>query len=238
MNSRMRLWARMAIVANIVFTLAWIVAATWQGPHYSTTAHTISDMYADGAPGAWFLIVVFSLAGAIAIMFALRSVWPALRAAGRPAKIGAVLLALSIYGLGDLLSPFEREGCRLADPGCTTADQLGTAGGFTDAALSNLGVLSLVVSGFFLAAAMKRLPDWSSWAWPTRLVTIALIVVGLLDGALAGADLGGFCERLIALTGAAGITALAVGVLRRTPRHAETASINPMTGTAHTDATA
>src|SRR3982750_116629 len=105
MDTSLRRWARLTVVANIAFTLAWILAATWQGPRYSTTAHTISDMYADGAPGAWFLIVVFTLAGAAGIMFAWRSVWPALRAAGRSARVGAVLLSVSIFGVGDLFSP-------------------------------------------------------------------------------------------------------------------------------------
>jgi hypothetical protein len=46
---------------------------------------------------------------------------------------------LSIYGLGDLLSPLEREGCRLADRGCTAAAQFANSGGKLDAALSTLG---------------------------------------------------------------------------------------------------
>jgi hypothetical protein len=224
MDSRMRLWARVAIAANIAFTLAWMLAATWQGHRYSTVEHTISDMYADGAPGAWFLIVVFTLAGAGIIMFALRSLWPALRAAGRPAKVGVILQGVSIFGLGDLLSLFEREGCRMADPGCTASKQTGTTGGFLDASLSSMGVLGLAVGGFFLAAAMKRLPAWSSWARPTRIGTIIFIAAGLLNAVLAGAGLGGFCERLIALTGAAGITALAIGVLQRVPGRTETTS--------------
>ncbi len=216
--ARMRRWARWAIVANIVFTVAWLLAATWQGPNYNSIAHTISDMYADGAPGAWVLIVLFTLAGAAVMMFALRSLWPALREAGRPARIGSILLALSIFGLGDLLSLFEREGCRLADAGCTAASQTGTFGGATDATLSTIGVAALAVGGFFLAAAMKKLPAWTAWARPTRNATIAFIVIFVLDGVLGGAGLSGLCERGIALAGAAGITALAIGILRRTPK--------------------
>lgn len=220
-SSRIRLWARLTLIANIVFTVAWIAAATWQGPHYSTVAHTISDMYADGAPGAWVLIVLFTLCGAIGIGFALRAVWPALREAGVPARVGAILLALSIFGLGDLLSPFEREGCRLADPGCTAAHQLGTSGGTMDAILSNIGVLAFVISGFFLAAAMKRRPDWRSWANPTRIVMLALIVITVLDAVFGGAGLSGFFERLVALVGAGGIIALSVGILRHSRRPVE-----------------
>jgi hypothetical protein len=54
------------VTANIVFVAAWLLAAAWQGPNYSVAAHTISDMYADGAPGAWFLILIFTLCGAAA----------------------------------------------------------------------------------------------------------------------------------------------------------------------------
>jgi hypothetical protein len=212
----MRRWARLVVVGNVVFVVAWLLAALWQGPHYSVVAHTISDMYADGAPASAVLIVLFTLSGAAVMLFAFRSLWPALRAAGRPAKVGTVLLALSIFGLGDLLTLFEREGCRLADAGCTAAAQTGTAGGWLDAVLSTVGVAALAVAGFLLAVAMKRLPAWQSWVRPTRWATVAFVVLFVLDGVLGGAGLGGLCERLIALTGAAGIAAIGVGVLHRT----------------------
>jgi hypothetical protein len=57
---------------------------------------------------------------------------------------GSVLFGLSIYGLGDLLSPFEREACRLADPGCTWAAQVANSGGTLDAALSVVGLVLFV----------------------------------------------------------------------------------------------
>src|SRR3954466_12605294 len=99
MNPGIRRWARLVVVANIVFVAAWLLAAAWQGPTYSVAAHTISDMYADGAPGAWFLVVTFTLCGAAVLLFAFRSLWPALRAAGWPARVGVILLGLSIFGL-------------------------------------------------------------------------------------------------------------------------------------------
>ncbi|HEX3786977.1 MAG TPA: DUF998 domain-containing protein [Pseudonocardiaceae bacterium] len=225
MNKGIRRWARLAVIGNIVFVFAWLLAAAWQGPNYSFAGHTISDMYADGAPGAWFLIVLFTLAGAAVMMFALRSLWPALREAGRPARIGAVLVALSIFGLGDLLSLFEREGCRLADAGCTAAMQTATAGGVLDAVLSTLGVAALLVAGFFLAAAMKRLPAWESWVRRTRWASVVFLGLFVLDGLLGSTGLGGLCERLIALAGAVGISALAIGVLRRTRTPAVTAAV-------------
>jgi hypothetical protein len=130
--------------------------------------------------------------------------------------VGTILLGLSIFGLGDLLSLFEQEGCRLADAGCTSDAQLATFGGSTDATLSTIGAFALPVSGVLLSLAMKRLPEWRSWARPTLFVAIGLLVLLLLDGLLGGVGAGGIGERLFALGGAAWITVLAVGVLRRT----------------------
>lgn len=65
---------------------------------------------------------------------------------------------------------------------------------------------------------MNRLPQWKSWARPTLYVTIGYLVIFVLDGVLTGAGLGGLLERMVALGGAAGISALAIGVLRRTKK--------------------
>lgn len=208
--------ARLVVVANIVFVAAWLLAAAWQGPNYSVTAHTISDMYADGAPGGWFLVLTFTLCGAAVLLFAFRSLWPALTAAGWPARVGVILLGLSIFGLGDLLSVFEQQGCRLADAGCTPEAQIATFGGTMDATLSTVGAFALPVCGVLLAVAMKRLPQWQSWFRPTLFAAGGLLALLLLDGVLGGIGAGGIGERLFALGGAAWITVLGLGVLRRT----------------------
>jgi hypothetical protein len=211
----LRRWAIVAIVAQIAFVGSWLVAAFWQGPRYSVLAHSFSDMFAVGAPNGAFLVVVFTFCGAATILFAWRSLWPSLRAGGWRAAVGSVLLGLSIYGLGNLLSPFEREGCRLADPGCTGAAQFANLGGKLDAALTLVGLVLFVAAGFFLASAMKRVPSWGRWAGPTRWATvlfIALLVATVLADAVG---LGGLFERLLAATGAAGVVLLAGGVLQR-----------------------
>lgn len=215
MNSGIRGLARLVVIANIVFVLAWQVAVVWQGPNYSFTAHSISDMYSQGAPGAWFLIGTFTLCGAVVILFAFWSLWPSIREAGWPARVAAILLALSIFGLGDLLSVFEQQACRLADAGCTAEAQAANFGGAADASLSTFGGFALAACGFFLAVAMKRLPRWRSWSRPTLISAIVFVALLLLDGALGGINYGGLGERLLAFGGALGIAALGVGVLRR-----------------------
>jgi Protein of unknown function (DUF998) len=215
-EAEVRRWALVALVAQVTFVGSWLIAASWQGPRYSVLAHSISDMYAVGAPYGAFLVVLFTLCGAATILFAALSLQPSLRPGGWRATVGSVLLGLSIYGLGDLLSPFERQACRLADPGCTGAEQLVNWGGTLDTALSIVGLALFVFAGFFLASAMKRVPGWRSWAWPTRWATVlflALFVTTVLADFALG--LGGLFERLLAATGAAGIALLAAGVLRR-----------------------
>jgi hypothetical protein len=91
-RGRVQRWSTAVVVANVTFVAAWLLAASWQGPRYSLTAHSISDMYASGTPGAAFLIVVITLCGAAVLMFAWRSLWPGPRP-GRSAAVGVTLLS-------------------------------------------------------------------------------------------------------------------------------------------------
>jgi hypothetical protein len=219
---RVRRWARAGVAAQVVFTASWLLAAAWQGPRYSIFAHSISDMYAVTAPGAAFLIIVITVCGAATIWFTLRSLLPTLRSAlgassggtRRLAVAGSWLLALSIFGLGDLLTVTERLDCRLADPGCTAAMQTSNFGGKMDDFMSTTGLILFVIAGFLLAAAMKRAAGWQSLVRPTRWVMALMIVILLADGLGIG-GLDGLFERLAALTGAAWIAFLAAAVSRR-----------------------
>lgn len=159
-SASIRRWAWVGIAAQVLFVASWLLAASWQGRRYSVIAHSISDMYAVTAPHGSFLVIVFTICGAATICFALRSVWPMLRPGGWAATVSSALLALSILGLGDLLSPAERVDCRMADPGCTAARALSNSGGKLDDTLSSIGLLALVVAGLVLAAAMRRTPGW------------------------------------------------------------------------------
>jgi hypothetical protein len=214
-SASIRRWARAGIAAQVLFVVSWLVAASWQGPRYSVLAHSISDMYANTAPGGQFLVDVFTLCGAVTMGFALRSAWPVLRPGGWPAAVGAALLALSVVGLGDLLSPGERLACRLADPGCTTTMQVSNSGGQMDNLLTSIGLPLLVLAGFFLAAAMRRTPGWRTWGWPARWTMILLLAFAVLDVVTRNSGLSGLFERLIAATGATAIAAFAAGILRK-----------------------
>ncbi|WP_456846173.1 DUF998 domain-containing protein [Cellulomonas sp. P5_C6] len=217
-RSTRRTWALVTVAAQVVFVASWLVAAAWQGAGYSVLAHSISDMYAVTAPHAWFLVVVLTLTGAVTIVFAWLCVWPSLRAGGWSARVGSILLALSVYGLGDLLTPFERLACRIADAGCSASAQTANLGGTLDTVLTTAGFTFLVGAGFFLAAAMHNTVDWQGRARPTRWFTIAVLVVFVAAGAFSTSPVGGLLERLAAALGAAGIALLALEIARRNER--------------------
>lgn len=208
--TRIVAWA--GLVAQALFVAAWLVAAAWQGPDYSPVAHTISDMYAVTAPHGWFLVVVITVCGVATILYALLALWPSLAEAGWTAMAGCVLLALSIYGIGDALTPIERQACRSADPGCL--DKAANFGGQADAVLSTIGILLFVAAMFFLAAAMRRTPRWANWAWPVRWVGFGFLALLVLLAVADSGNFGGLVERLLAAFGAAAIAATAVHIVR------------------------
>jgi hypothetical protein len=90
---------------------------------------------------------------------------------------------------------------------------ISNSGGTLDNTITSIGLLVLVLASFFLAHAMRRVPGWQAWAWPARGVAILFLVIGAADVRAPG--LGGLFERLLAAAAAAGIAALAVGILRR-----------------------
>jgi hypothetical protein len=216
-----RFWAWSGLVAQIVFVASWLVAAAWQGPGYSPLAHSISDMYAVTAPKGLFLVIVLTVCGIATIGFAAFSLRPALRPAGWLATVTSVLLGLSILGIGDALSPFEREGCRLADSGCTAQDQM-ARGGAVDAILSTLGIFVFVATVFVAASAMRRTPGWEDLAGPARWFGGAFVLLILVLIVADSVDLGGLIERVLAASGAAATAIVAARVLRQ-PTASETA---------------
>lgn len=219
-KSNLSRWvAQLTVVAQVAFVLSWLIAGLWQGPRYSALSHSISDMYAVTAPYGLFLVVVITLCGLATVMFAALSLWPTLSPAGWLAVVGSILLGLSIYGLGDLLTPFERLACRIADPGCSPAAQLANTGGKLDATLSTIGIFVFAAATFFIAQAMRRTLGWRDWAWPARWVGIAFILILVADLATSPLGIGGLVERLLAAFGAAAIGAVAWRVSSRSEAH-------------------
>lgn len=208
-----RRWAAVGFAAQVVFTSYWLVAPLWQGSAYSVVAHSISDMYAVTAPAGAVMVAVLTLCGAATIGFVVLALYPRLKRAGWTAVAGCVLLALSIFGLGDLLTPAERLACRLADPGCSPDAQVANAGGTLDARLSVIGIVSLVMAGFFIWAAMRRLPLVHAYARPV-LVSTVMVLLAFLLVAVVPVGYAGLVERLVALGGAALIVTAALAVLR------------------------
>ena len=89
------------------------------------------------------------------------------------------------------------------------------SGGKLDSALTTVGLVVLVAGGFFLAAAMRRIPSWRAWAWPTRWASVLFLLLGAASALTVNAGLNGLFERLFAAAAAAGLAALGIGVLRR-----------------------
>lgn len=154
---------------------------------------------------------MFTFCGVATVLFTAFAVRPTLKPSGWWGTAAVVLLGLSIYGLGDVLSPFEREACRLADPGCTPAAQVANAGGNLDNTLSFPGIVLFLVAVLLMASAMKRTQGWRSWVWPMRWGGVAFFLVLVLDTVAYGLQwhLDGLMERLLATAGCVLLGALA-----------------------------
>ena len=187
----------MGIAGQVLFVLSFLVAGLWQGDRYSVLEHTISDMYADGAPHGLLLALLIAVSGAATIAFALGAWHPTFRSTGRYGTASTVLLVLSIPALGDLLAPLEREGCRLADPGCSVSDQM-TTGGVADVVLSSVGISAMIAFLLVAATAMRRAHGWGRWATPTRWVAVGFVVLLLAYLAADSIELGGLVQRALA----------------------------------------
>ena len=196
------------IAGPVIFNLGWMIAQVWQPDAYDPVAHTISDMYAYGAPNAIFLLSCVTLCGIGTILFAILAVRPTV-AGHWTGTMSWLSIALSIFGLGSVTAFVGRVDCQLAAPECTTAKQLSNLGGVLDSALSIVGILAMVLAGLLLAAAMRRRPALARFAGLCRLaglVILALLIANLL---LTGLGWGGLAERGLAIIGAAELVLLA-----------------------------
>ncbi len=129
---------------------------------------------------------------------------------GRPAR--------RRLGLGDLLSPLKRLSCRIADEGCSPGDQVADIGGQLDLIVSLAGILFYIGAAFFLSAAMARVPGWHDLAGRARWFGIAFIVLLVASVVIGGLGVFGLMNRLLAITGAAGLAVLAWRIALPVPR--------------------
>ena len=194
----------LGILGQVLFIVSWLIFGVMQGSNYSWVKHSISDMYAVGAPHGGVLVVLITLCGALTLSFLVWGLWPAVKKAGLPAKVSVVMLALSIYGLGDLLSPFERLGCRLADSGCTEALQSANFGGKADQLLSSLGILLFMLGILTLGYSIKKLKVFSGTS--PLLIVGGYIFIPLFIMMGAAPEISGLTERIIAILGASLLT--------------------------------
>ena len=205
--------ARLGIVAEVIFTVTWLVAALWQGSGYRWVRDDLSEMGAVTAPHAWYFLVPQAVAGLLTIGFALFGLLPALRPAGRAGVLAAMLAAGS--AVQDLSDAAFRLDCRVAD-GCTAAQTTASWHGQLHAAFSLVCILMLIGAMFMAARAFQRLPAWNRWTGPTRLVG-CLAAAGLVGVALpATASVHGLLQRGVALLAAAWGASVAYHVLTRT----------------------
>jgi hypothetical protein len=211
-------WGLIGICAQILFTAGWVVTETWQGPHYSPIANSISDMQAQTAPHVWFPVASFALAGIGTFAFVVFGLRPALAAAGKTGQAGLWMLAAAGLAIGN---SFPLIPCRLSDPGCTAAFQLNSPGGLTDAVVASLAFLVLVLAPFPIGRRLAVLPEWRQ----LRPVVIAARVLGpgcflllAISSSLTSMPALGLIERALSTTCVLWIFALAVTLARQARR--------------------
>lgn len=116
-------------------------------------------------------ITCFAIGGLGSFGFAVFGLRPALAKAGKIAAYGPWMLAFSALALGNSfpLIPF-----RLVDPGATAHAQLFSAGGMTDAIVSSIAFLVLVLTPYPLWRRLAVLPEW-------RVLKPLLMTARILD---------------------------------------------------------
>ncbi len=177
--------AKLGITAQLLFVASWLVFGFFQGSTYSWRAHSISDMYAQTAQHGLILALILTVCGLATIIFVLFALLPNIRqySKSKLAKAGAILLTLSVFGLGNLLAPFERLACRIADQGCTSSQQVSTLGGRLDSNLTFFGILFLILALFFIGYGLhKAAGGWTLYTRYVRAGGFALVALLLVEG--------------------------------------------------------
>lgn len=218
-------WGVVGICGQILFTAGWVVSETWQGPRYSPFNDTISDLQAATAPHVWFPIACFATAAVATFAFVVFGLRPALAGAGQVARFAPWMLALAVLALGN---SFPLIPCQVSNPGCSTAFQLQSAGGLTDAIVSGIAFLILVITPFPL---WRRLAVLSEWRRLRPLVMAARItgpgcyVLLAVSSSMSSSPAIGLIERLLALSCVLWLGTLAINLTLTS--HAASATSSP-----------
>lgn len=215
-------WA--AIVAQVAFVAAWIVAGALESG-YSGVDEYVSELGARGAAHAWIIDVGFVLLGvAVACLgLALRAVLPRRRAS----LVAAILFG--IFGITFALNAAFRLDCAISvNHACEAASRAGDLSWhhYTHMWLGLVNELAIVATPFALARAL----------WPSAPGALALLAgkgglaLGILATVLSHADAiaDGLAQRFELGLVHVWILIVAVGLVHATRRPRPPATATPM----------
>ncbi len=201
-----------AIAGVVVFNLGWFLAGALQAGGYSVARHDVSDLAALTAQYPWVMLTAQGIAGALAVLFALVVLRPALAVPDRGTALGACLLAASLMGLDNLSDAFFRLDCRAADPGCTVTAAAGSWHGTIHLAVGVISAIATVAAPFALAARMRRADGWRDLARPSVLFGLLFLAVLVGSAALERKTGGGYLQRAAIVLLSAGVVTLALRI--------------------------
>jgi uncharacterized protein DUF998 len=205
--------ARAVIVAQIVFTAAWIIGGVLEDAAYSSARDDISDLGALTAHLPWVWLVPQGITGVLTIAFALGALRPALSVAGHREPISTWLTAFSLMGLDNLTDPLFRLDCRAADSGCTAGMAATSWPGTIHVVVGIVAALATVVAPFALARRMRLLNTWRDLAPGAIAFGVTFLILTVLYAVLNGRNGSGYAQRASCLLVSAGVVILARRVM-------------------------
>ncbi len=174
-------------ISALVYT-AHVVIGGFLWTNYSHLTQTISELTADGAPGASFLRVLTTAYGVLAIVFSV-SLFFFFREKrfGKAAKIGAVLLivmeTVSLIGYG--LFPLSEGGTEM-DP-----QNMGHL------IVTVIVVLCTITCGFFIGIGLKKTPLRKTGLFVFVCAVIMVVAGGMTPVSMANnLPIAGLVERI------------------------------------------
>lgn len=186
--------ATWSIVAQVAFTLSWLVAAVFQG-RYGHMDQTISELAASTAEQPWILITGFLVYGTG--FAALSSALYASVGGGKRARGGAVALLVAAAMMP--LVAFNRLDCITSSAACRAAVEAEQVSGHHD--LHNLAslvlFLAVVVAPLAFAHRFKHDARWADLRMPSIVAGWLSLVMLVVNIGWDGHDHGsGLVQRL------------------------------------------